>query len=605
MSAAKIATVDPPAPPHDLEAEESVLSAILRDSAKAFPLIIAAGLTAEMFYSAPYGSALLAAYELHREGIAVDNVSLAARLEREGNLDRLGGRARLAGLQDKFALVGNAGHYSALVREMYEQRGQLREAQAKVVALSNGHRPVDLDSDVLAYVARREFPEAPGAALWSNSLLAEFLELVRPCCEAADIALVVQFVAALGCVIGPDGPFFEVGAERHTARVYPMLVGETSLARKGGSIAVVVELFKRADGTWQGKLSGLTTGEGVIGYFRDAPPRDPKDKSQPVAVLTDKRGFIVETEGGRVLTRANAEGSILPYIIIQSFDGPDMRVMTRHDPLVASNTHIVIDTHTTPTDLRDKLSEVSQTNGFANRFLFMLVKSERVLPSPESFGMRPGLAALTAKLHDLLVFARSVGAMKRDDQAEELWRSIYEQLNFPAPRTSSEIVASLCARGPVYVMRLSMLFALMDGAREIAAMHLLQALELWSYAERSIDALFGDTCGRKDADTILIHLRRQFEMDRTELYEAVGKNWSADRIAKGLAYLLERHLANYRRERSGDRGRPREVWSPSPNAHGIAQDYLRTARKFVTELEAVPEPMKSEPKEASPWPELS
>ncbi len=84
-------------PPHDLDAEMSILGSILLD-----PLSIAKVLQflhPEDFYRENNGQIYRAALDLFAGGEPIDNVTLASQLQSMGLLDRVGGRAQLASMQ--------------------------------------------------------------------------------------------------------------------------------------------------------------------------------------------------------------------------------------------------------------------------------------------------------------------------------------------------------------------------------------------------------------------------------------------------------------------------------------------------------------------------
>ncbi|HZV49892.1 MAG TPA: replicative DNA helicase [Candidatus Dormibacteraeota bacterium] len=107
-------------PPHDLEAESSVLGAILLDqSAIARVLDV---LSPEDFYRENNGQIYRAALELFREGEPIDNVTVAAQLERMGVLERVGGRAQLALLQESVPTAANVEYYARIVKDKSYKR---------------------------------------------------------------------------------------------------------------------------------------------------------------------------------------------------------------------------------------------------------------------------------------------------------------------------------------------------------------------------------------------------------------------------------------------------------------------------------------------------
>ncbi len=107
-------------PPHDLDAEMSVLGSILMD-----PLSIAKVLQflrPDDFYRENNGQIYRAALELFNDGEPIDNVTLAAHLQQMGLLDRVGGRAHLASMQSVVPTAANIEYYGKIVKEKSYKR---------------------------------------------------------------------------------------------------------------------------------------------------------------------------------------------------------------------------------------------------------------------------------------------------------------------------------------------------------------------------------------------------------------------------------------------------------------------------------------------------
>ncbi|HZU18567.1 MAG TPA: replicative DNA helicase [Candidatus Dormibacteraeota bacterium] len=107
-------------PPHDLEAESSVLGAILLDQAAIARILDF--LSPDDFYRENNGQIYRAALELFREGEPIDNVTVAAQLERMGVLERIGGRAQLALLQESVPTAANVEYYARIVKDRAYKR---------------------------------------------------------------------------------------------------------------------------------------------------------------------------------------------------------------------------------------------------------------------------------------------------------------------------------------------------------------------------------------------------------------------------------------------------------------------------------------------------
>jgi replicative DNA helicase len=107
-------------PPHDLDAEMSVIGSILLD-----PLSVAKVLQflhPEDFYRENNGQIYRAALDLFAAGEPIDNVTLAAQLQTMGMLDRIGGRAQLASMQGAVPTAANIEYYGRIVKEKAYKR---------------------------------------------------------------------------------------------------------------------------------------------------------------------------------------------------------------------------------------------------------------------------------------------------------------------------------------------------------------------------------------------------------------------------------------------------------------------------------------------------
>jgi replicative DNA helicase len=125
----------PVAPPQNLEAEQSVLGAVLLSDTALPALIIDERLQAADFYRESHGRIFSAMLELHGAGEPVDALTLVEHLKQSGQLEAVGGRAAVDLLAGSVPAVGNVRQYARIVRENAMLRRLLRasyEIQAKV-----------------------------------------------------------------------------------------------------------------------------------------------------------------------------------------------------------------------------------------------------------------------------------------------------------------------------------------------------------------------------------------------------------------------------------------------------------------------------------------
>jgi replicative DNA helicase len=118
------ATQAAPVPPQNLEAEESVLGAMMLSPGAIGA--VSEVLSGSDFYRESHGKIYKAALGLYGRGEPVDAITLVDELERLGELEDVGGRARIHELAALVPAAGNAAHYARIVREMATLRGLIR-----------------------------------------------------------------------------------------------------------------------------------------------------------------------------------------------------------------------------------------------------------------------------------------------------------------------------------------------------------------------------------------------------------------------------------------------------------------------------------------------
>ncbi|HEX4467490.1 MAG TPA: replicative DNA helicase [Solirubrobacteraceae bacterium] len=114
-------------PPHNLDAEQSVLGAILLSSDRSlYALVIEEGLRPEDFYRARHGVIYEAMLALYNESEPVDTVTVTDRLRQDGTLDDVGGRSSVEELMSQVPAAAHARRYAQIVRENALLRRLLR-----------------------------------------------------------------------------------------------------------------------------------------------------------------------------------------------------------------------------------------------------------------------------------------------------------------------------------------------------------------------------------------------------------------------------------------------------------------------------------------------
>ncbi len=85
-----------------------------------------------------------------------------------------------------------------------------------------------------------------------HGLAGELIGTIEPHTEADTAGLLIQFLVALGNVLG-RGPFYVVEQHPHYANLFALIIGTTSKGRKGTAWARIAECFRRVDEHWISK----------------------------------------------------------------------------------------------------------------------------------------------------------------------------------------------------------------------------------------------------------------------------------------------------------------------------------------------------------------
>ncbi len=114
-------------PPQNIEAEEAVLGAMLLSET-------AIGAVTEIidasdYYRGSHGTVHRACLALWSKGEPVDAITLANELEERGELEQIGGAARVAELAALVSATANVEHYARIVKEAATLRGLIQAGQ--------------------------------------------------------------------------------------------------------------------------------------------------------------------------------------------------------------------------------------------------------------------------------------------------------------------------------------------------------------------------------------------------------------------------------------------------------------------------------------------
>ena len=113
-------------PPHSVDAEESVLGALLLD--RDAVIAVAEFLGSEDFYDDRHREIFICALELYEERIPIDVLTISDRLKKRKVLKKVGGAGYLADLANKVPTAAHVEHYGKIVKDQATKRSLMKAA---------------------------------------------------------------------------------------------------------------------------------------------------------------------------------------------------------------------------------------------------------------------------------------------------------------------------------------------------------------------------------------------------------------------------------------------------------------------------------------------
>jgi hypothetical protein len=384
-------------------------------------------------------------------------------------------------------------------------------------------------------------------------LAGQIVQTIEPYSEADPAALLLQFLTTFGAMIGPY-PHLTVGADKHPVRMFIALVGETGRGRKGTSWSYVRKIFEKIDKNWVGGRikQGLSSGEGLIWDVRDGTEAAGGKLADPGC--EDKRLLVIEPEFSSVLRQMERNGNTLSAVLRQAWDGQPLSILTKHQSAIATEAHVSLISHITTDELLRLITSTDKANGFANRFLWAMVKRSKFLPEG---GMFPEgkLEQHISRLTEVIEWARFQKEIKRDPGFSADWSQAYKTLSGGV----SGLLGAITSRADAISLRLALAYALLDQSLVIRREHLCAALAIWDYCETSARHIFGDSVGDPVADRILEAVRESEDgMSRTEITKLFDGHLRVERMELALRTLSKNGVME--KSKVQTEGRPIEIW---------------------------------------------
>ncbi len=383
----------------------------------------------------------------------------------------------------------------------------------------------------------------------------EFVNFIEPHTESDRHAILADLLCGVSAMIGSNP--HTAGVSRQQARINVLIVGDTGDGRKGNAFSDACRVLRAADSeTLDAILApGVASSEGLIQFLRTE-----KDENGTPRL---KRAWVREDEYTRLSAAAQRDGSMLSQCLRGAFDGVPLANITKKDPARVTDGHVAISADVTPADLRQDTTETKIANGVVNRFAMVCSKRTKLLPFGGDLS-NADLEPIATRLSQAIRHARDRHAVQLSEAAKPEWEEFYctnETAEHPP------LLSAATRRGAQFVLRVALIFALLEMADEIEPGHLRAAIAWWDYCFGSARYVFGARLGNQRADALIEHLRNLHpeKLTSADVDAFFGKNLSANSRQSIRADVVNRGLVSIEKVLSpGKPGRPAELWQAVP-----------------------------------------
>jgi hypothetical protein len=414
-------------------------------------------------------------------------------------------------------------------------------SESEIISICKSISKYDSDDPILPKFDQEQPIENDFYNLLSKNVMTDFIDKISPDSEASKMGLAFTFLSFLGNIIGKK-VFYRVEGDKHCGNLFVCLVGKTSTGRKGTASGQVKYFFNLVDTNWFNKniKGGLYNGIGLIFAVRDE--KRAYDKKQKCEIIIDKgvkdkRLLVLQTEFVTVLNLSKGDSNTISQVLRNAWDGGNLTTLIKNNRDIATNPHISIVGHITPSELKSSISKSDLSNGFANRFLWVFVEMTQELPFSKSLEDIKFIP-IVEKVQDIISWVENFEQIQIvwDEGAKQTWVNAYTDL----VKDFDGVLGTVTSRAAPQVIRLAILYAVMDKSNTIKKQHLESALVLWKYSLKSADFIFGNKMDGKVQNKILVNLEVNVEgLTKTKIHKLFNNHSSKSVIDSTLSYLIQ------------------------------------------------------------------
>jgi hypothetical protein len=375
-------------------------------------------------------------------------------------------------------------------------------------------------------------------------IAARFVEAIFQSTELERVALLLQTLSAVGCMMGRNA-FYSNGLTSHYPNVNSIIVREHNNEPTDSTSTIVRELVRSIDPVWSKShaRSGLLASQQYVDLVRDPIYEQigPAENSRPKLLSPGSRYksvFVLESIGS-LLGFNGRKGEDLQNNIGYSYMGLPVWKSTGSRIFCATDATITINSVALRKDLEILMLSKNRIAEIGQFFLWSCIPQSAPCQITIS-----DIAVVVRKFSQL--FRRAIDFAKQHRQIRISQDAEYSLSNIRSTymHHRAGLYGLITDYAESHILRLALIFALLDQSPTISAQHLQAANAIWAYCDQSCQILFGTLSGCTLADKIELIIRNSGPsgISRTKLNNSLGRNFTRDQINYAIAYLESSEL---------------------------------------------------------------
>jgi len=165
------------------------------------------------------------------------------------------------------------------------------------------------------------------------------------------------------------------------------------------------------------------------------------------------------------------------------------------------------------------------------------------------------LSTISSKIQQALTSIGSNSVLTLDSSSRAWWKSAYTKNETSIP---AGLLGAVTNRISTQIIRLAMIYTLLDGGSSIKPQHLIAAQAMWQYSFDSARFIFSGPKDDSVAKTIREPLKQK-AMTKSEIHKLFNNHGKKDSINNAIKALISQGIVELIEVKTG--GRPKNVFS--------------------------------------------